>query len=330
MDLNHEELNLTELLQSVVDMFRIQAWQKGLCLCWEMDPQVPLSLVGDPVRLRQILVNLLGNALKFTQQGEVKVNIGKAEEDATDEVVTLLCSVTDTGIGIPEDKKGLLFESFSQADSSTSKRYAGTGLGLAICKRLTGMMGGQIWFESTEGKGTSFHFTVRFPKSSMEKTKKSSETGASRPQDLRGLKILLAEDNKIIQMALRQVVEQLGASCVTVSNGKEVMSSLEAGGFDVVLMDVQMPEMDGVEATRAIRKSESGRIDPSIPIIGLTAYAMEGDRERFLRAGMNDCVFKPMEDEELHDAIKRLVTARLNSNPIYREPHPAPPRKPRP
>jgi CheY-like chemotaxis protein len=263
--------------------------------------------VGDPGRLRQVLINLVGNGLKFTEKGEVRVKVERVgDEGEENDALKLRFTVSDTGIGIPEDKVEMLFESFSQADSSTSRKRGGTGLGLAICKRLVEMMGGVIGCESTPGQGSRFCFTIWLGKTPKDAAEHHLQPEAPEVEDLRGLRILLAEDNELIKFALKFALEQVGAEVVTVSDGRECLSSLEKGEpFDLVLMDIQMPEMDGVEATRRIRESKS--VNCRIPIVALTAHAMKGDRERFLNAGVDDYVSKPVENQELYEVVKRVT-----------------------
>ena len=270
-----------------------------------VDPDVPESLIGDAYRIGQVLRNLMSNAAKFTEKGSIEVTIRRRSNDR------LLFSVSDTGIGIPENSKKDLFSKFYQADGSYTKRYKGTGLGLAISKELVELMGGEIGFRSRPGAGSTFFFTVRL-KSSMGEKERSREgqwqpSKAGSPET--GLKILLAEDEVLNRKAMTYFLERKGYHVTPAVNGKEVLKAWEEGDYDIILMDVQMPEMDGVEATHQIRMLESDLKKRQIPIIALTAYAMRGDKEDFLNAGMNDYVSKPVDYDPLVEKINRLVSS---------------------
>jgi two-component system sensor histidine kinase/response regulator len=450
--LNLEEIdfNLRITLETAADMLALKAHGKGLELACHIKPEVPTSLVGDPGRLRQIIINLGGNAVKFTETGEVSILCGVESKDQ--ESVLLHFSVSDTGIGISEEKLDAVFGNFEQADGYITQKYGGTGLGLSISKQLSEMMGGKIWVESKLGKGSTFHFTTRFrlqPEkelieskpidlqglrilivddnntnriilretvsswefpygeasdgkstlTEMEKAVKDDnpynlvlmdiqmpdmdgfevserirknpmfrdariilltsagqrgdanrcrELGVSayllkpiRPSELfdailsvlrhemsdstslkphlitrhaireerqeRGSSILLADDSPAMQQLATSVLNRRGHSVVVVKNGREALEALEKWHFDLVLMDVQMPEMDGIEATQAIRTSKSSTFDPQIPIIAITAHAMKGDKDRCFQAGMNGYVSKPLKIEELFEVIEKFV-----------------------
>jgi len=445
LELDHSPFDLRDMLGEMLTTLALRAHQKGLELAAHVAPPVPETVIGDPVRLRQILINLVGNAIKFTERGEVVIDVCQEEKSPSGDVV-LHFLVRDTGIGIPEDKQKLIFEAFAQADGSTTRRYGGTGLGLAISSRLVERMGGRLWVESESGQGSSFHFTARFGHhgAALEKPSRpepgrlrglsalvvddnatnryilteilsqwqmrptavenaaaalralelakqkgepfalilldahmpgvdgfmlaerirtnSNLTGATvmmlssashpidarRCQELglaaylikpikqaelyrailaalgapvarpasqprpaltragRSLRVLLAEDNAVNQKLAVRLIEKQGHSIAVVSNGQEALEALEREPFDLVLMDVQMPDMDGFETTAAIRARErdNGR---HIPILAMTAYAMKGDRERCLECGMDDYVSKPIQPRELWEAIERLT-----------------------
>lgn len=450
LDLDLIEFNIRNIVEETARMMALPADEKGLELITEVDPGVPEVLIGDPVRVRQVLFNLLGNAIKFTERGEVVVGL-TAEENPEGFSVHMV--VSDTGIGIPKERQQSIFEAFAQADTSTTRRFGGTGLGLTITSRLIHLMGGRIWVESELGQGSRFHCTVQcgvaaqpartessrsvdlrdiavmivddnetnrrilkqtlmnwqmkptlangalealsmlqdaqrsgtpFPlvitdqhmpgmdgfglaekinedpelasttilmlssagtggegarcrefgiKACLLKPVKQSElraaivatlsasgrpiesSGVATSQSLgksrRPLSILLAEDNRVNQMLAKRRLEQRGHTVLVVNNGLEVLAQLETSSFDLVLMDVQMPEMDGFEATRAIREREQ----PSgnhLPIIALTANAMAGDQERCLAAGMDGYLSKPLKSRELFDAIERLELANIS------------------
>jgi len=260
--------------------------------------------VGDPVRLCQIVVNLAANAIKFTQEGHVTISVEtKREEDFS---VFLHFTVSDTGIGIPPDQIETIFESFKQVDGSTTRQYGGTGLGLTISKQLVNMMGGRIWVESELGKGSTFHFTVRFRLSQGEATEVLHTKDLSVQKAPRQLSILLAEDNPVNQKVAAAMLKKRGHSVVVASNGREALEALDKERVDLVLMDVQMPEMDGFEATELIRDREEGN-GGHIPIVAMTAHAMKGDREKCLAAGMDDYVAKPIKGEHLFTVVEKLA-----------------------
>jgi PAS domain S-box-containing protein len=435
MELEETSLNLGKLLDDIVMNLSYQARTKGLVLDCSISSDVPLLLKGDPGRLRQVLLNLIGNAVKFTEKGQIHIDVSLAapsEADARGSVVSLMFKVTDTGVGIKSDVLERIFESFTQADGSTTRQYGGSGLGLAISNRLVKLMNGEFKVDSEPGKGSTFAFTVEFTadedvapetcltsagswghvlllpcngsegralmdllngwnldtccasvdgslstvvpdsgfdviimdmggtdkdiRKSVERMRQFEGARASsaiiisdrlvtdpeksdmadlnidgiilqpyKPDDLLGLirrslsrpkpssayvknvpgklKILLAEDNIINQRFASKALEKASHSVKVVSNGLEVLKELKAGKFDIVLMDIQMPELDGYETTSRIRKHKGGSFDPNIPIIALTAHAMRGDREKCLSAGMNGYVSKPFRVSELNDVV---------------------------
>ena len=292
----------------------VRAHTKGVELAYHVEADVPDTLFGDLGRLRQVVINLVGNAIKFTNDGEVVVRV--RAETQTSEAVTLHFAVADTGIGISADKLGTIFVPFQQADGSMARRYGGTGLGLTISARLVEMMGGSIGVESTVGQGSTFYFTIGMGVQSVPPAQPSREAidlrGVAPP--LRPLRILLAEDNLINQKVSMGTLTKEGHQVFVANNGQEAVAALESQAFDLVLMDVQMPEMDGLEATAAIRQGEkaTGR---RIPIIALTAHAMKGDRERFLTAGMDGYVAKPLRQAELWKVIAQCLSPRAEDAP---------------
>jgi len=305
------DLNLRDTLREAMRPLAFQAHEKGIELALRVLPDVPNALIGDRVRLGQIVVNLIGNAIKFTAEGEVVLRVER--EGRTDEGIHLHFSVADTGIGIPPEKQRLVFMPFAQADGSTTRQYGGTGLGLAICSRLAQLMGGRIWVESEVGKGSTFHFTALFelrepvggelamPPAASEPYQRLSGGGGSATSQ-RKLRILLAEDNAVNQKLVVRMLEKRGHSILVTVNGKEALAAIEKQAFDLVLMDVQMPDMDGFEATAEIRRREK-ESGGHIPIIAMTAHAMKGDRERCLDAGMDAYVSKPIAIKDLLDTI---------------------------
>jgi signal transduction histidine kinase/CheY-like chemotaxis protein len=303
LELERVEFDLRSSLDDVLKPLAVRAHSKGLELTCEIGADVPAGLLGDPVRVRQVLVNLVGNALKFTEEGEVTVDIG-VESRSADGVV-LHVAVRDTGIGIPPEKQAAIFESFTQADSSTTRQYGGTGLGLAISVQLVELMEGKMWVESKVGEGSTFHFTAELG-AVTEAPALTVESGDLRPG--RVLDILLGEDHPVNQKLAVHILEEWGHSVMVANNGKQVLAALANMHFDLVLMDGRMPEMDGFEATAAIRQGEQ-ESGEHVPIIALTAQAMQGDRERFLKAGMDGYVTKPFKRGELFGEIERLVNS---------------------
>ena len=295
-------------LEESVKSLAVRAGQKGLAFVWDVRPDVPEWLVGDALRLQQVLVNLIGNAVKFTERGGVSVVVEGAGRTALEFVFR--SSVADTGIGIPRDKQARVFEAFVQADGSTTRRYGGTGLGLAISSRLVALMGGSIHVESEAGVGSAFRFTVRLGILST----RPGEAGSAEPlesglsQAARSLRILLAEDNAVNQRLATLLLEKQGHAVVVAANGVDALEALGCHAFDLVLMDVQMPVMDGLECARAIRERERGT-GCHIPILAMTAHALKPDRERCLAAGMDGYVSKPVRVQELMEAIERAVAA---------------------
>ena len=313
LELESRPFSPRRLVASVVDEQRLAAEHKGLTLRHGVDEAVPCRVLGDAQRLRQILVNLVGNALKFTDTGrvEVAVSLDPGTGAAGDEAVRLLFSVSDTGIGLAPEQCTRIFDSFVQVDSGLTKRYAGSGLGLAICRKLTGLMGGEIWVESEPGRGATFRFTARFGAvACREPAEPGRRTANRRETDLPGLSVLVAEDNRINQLFTEDLLASRGHDVTVVGNGAEALDLLGRRHFDLVLMDVQMPVMDGLAATRAIRAHTGGLFDPDIPVLGLSAYAIKGDRERFMAAGMNDYLAKPIRFEDFFRAMRRLVRRR--------------------
>jgi PAS domain S-box-containing protein len=303
-----QPFDLRSCIEGSIDLVAGIALEKGLSLNYFMDSQVPVSLMGDVTSLRQVLVNLLSNAVKFTDIGGVSITV--TSQPNSDNRFELHFEVRDTGMGIPEEFMGSLFQSFCQVDMTTTRKYGGTGLGLAISKRLVELMEGRIWVESEMGKGSTFHFTISVePASSPVQTESpgaQSQSGLSKDQ-LGSLRLLLAEDNMVNQKVALRMLGKLGIRADVAANGLEVLEALERQPYDIVLMDVQMPEMDGFEATRAIRE----RWQKEAPaIIAVTAHAIEGDRERCLEAGMDDYISKPVKMEELVGALGRYLPIR--------------------
>jgi PAS domain S-box-containing protein len=306
LEMESVDFDLRESIEPVLKTLGLRARQEGLELKCVVEPRVPELLVGDPSRLGQILVNLLGNAVKFTDRGEVRVTV---QLDSLEECSAVLhFSVKDTGIGIPSEKLACIFEAFIQADGSTARRYGGTGLGLTISRQLVQMMGGRLWAESVLGEGSTFHFTARFGTAQTSQTRESRQglaTPPSLPEEQKSLQILLAEDNAVNQTLAVRALEKHGHLVVVARNGREAVGKVEMQPFDLVLMDVQMPEMDGLEATLAIRQREKSS-GGHLPIVAMTAHAMQGDEERCVAAGMDGYISKPIDIKELISVVKRV------------------------
>jgi CheY-like chemotaxis protein/HPt (histidine-containing phosphotransfer) domain-containing protein/two-component sensor histidine kinase len=304
LEVDEIDFDLRTILENVTDMLAVRAEEKGIELTCHLKPNLPIALVGDPTRLRQIIVNLAENAIKFTQEGEVNISIETEKED--DSSVLLHFTVSDTGIGISADKIETVFDSFRQADGSTTRKYGGTGLGLAISKQLVSMMGGKIWVDSELEKGSTFHFTARFQLSQGEATEVLHTKSLPIQKAPRQLSILIVEDNPVNQKVAETMLEKRGHRVFVASNGREALETLDKEHIDVILMDVQMPEMDGFEATELIRDREKGN-GGHIPIVAMTAHAMKGDRERCLAAGMDSYISKPIRAEQLFTVIQNLA-----------------------
>ncbi len=290
------------LVRDTLEVVALRAREKGLTLTARVADAVPAALRGDPGRLRQILLNLVSNAVKFTEVGEVAVAV-EVTADGEDEV-TLRCNVEDTGVGIAPEAQSRLFESFTQSDSSTTRRFGGTGLGLAICRRLVTLMGGEIGLRSAPGVGSAFWFTARLAHAIAPLGPAAPAASASLPS-LPRASILIAEDNLVNQRVAAAMLGKLGQQVEVASNGREAVERARAGHHDLILMDCQMPEVDGFAATRTIRGEE--REGRRVPIIAMTAFAMKGDRERCIEAGMDDYIAKPMPIDQLAQVLARWL-----------------------
>jgi CheY-like chemotaxis protein len=327
MEIIRKPFGTRQLVDSIRDAFKDQAAKKGLELSMDVHPSVPEYVIGDTSRIRQILFNLVGNSMKFTPRGTIHVRMsGLSREDPRR--VGVVFEVSDTGIGVSQEQMQDLFEPFTQVESDYSRSYQGTGLGLGIVKRLVLLMGGSLCMDSEPGRGTSTFFRLDFelpyplyPEREAGVTTEAAaiEEGfeAQAPQESdvaasgeKSLSVLVAEDNRINRITATRFLAKLGHEAVCAESGEEALELLASRHFDCVLMDVQMPVMDGIEATSRIRAGEAPGVDPDLPVIAMTAHAMIGDREQIMKAGMDDYVAKPIEMDLLEAALARVAARR--------------------
>lgn len=305
LSLSPSPFQLRHLLNTTLHPLALRAQEKGLQLKWQVSAAIKDELIGDSGRLQQILINLVGNAIKFTHAGEIQLTVQEQNGRAVNEMF-MLFAVRDTGIGIAADKQATIFQPFQQADSSISRRYGGTGLGLAISAQLVTMMGGELKVESTLNEGSIFYFSVRFPVI-QSSTKTAEVTLTHRLETERPLTILLVEDNAINQMVAMHLLTKVGHQVAVANNGQQAVQVWLEQQPQVVLMDLQMPVMDGLEATKLIRQHEQRLQVPRTPIIALTANARDSDKERCLQAGMDTFLSKPFAAKELVTVLETLV-----------------------
>jgi CheY-like chemotaxis protein/HPt (histidine-containing phosphotransfer) domain-containing protein len=328
--------DLARTVRHIINLVILQAIKKEINISFHIDADVPNELTGDVAHLRQVILNLVGNAVKFTDKGKIRVEISKysmensnvsLEDSLPNRPVYLKFSISDTGIGIPEDKLNIIFDRFIQADSSITKKFGGTGLGLSISKKLVELMGGKIWVESQKDKGSTFHFTSSFNIANVDKIEgpeiidencsfiNPDITNSLLTGNNKTSRILLAEDNVLNQKVAVGLLHKLGCDVDVVFNGMEAIEALKKNHYDIIFMDVNMPEMDGIQATQIIRSSKSGEFDPAIPIIALTAHAFEEDRERCLSSGMSKYIAKPFGKKDIIKALEQFnFSFRLNNN----------------
>ena len=302
LSVEHAPFVVAACVANAVDLLDTPAHAKGLSLRTIIDPSVPVAVAGDITRVRQILVNLLSNAVKFTERGEIIVRVERGPSPPDE--VELIFSVQDTGIGIPADRLDRLFQQFSQVDISTTRRYGGTGLGLAISKRLAELHGGHMWVQSEPGAGSRFFFSIRAqPASAPEAPAPSADLGAFDPTfaQRHPVEILVAEDNPVNQKVARRLLEKLGYTPEIVANGLEALVALRRRPFDVVLMDVEMPEMDGATATRALRAELPSASQPAV--IAVSAHALDSDRTQSMECGLDHYITKPVRLDQLTSAL---------------------------
>lgn len=311
IELERISFDMQQLCGEVHDMMNIKAREKGIDLFLRFASHAPRRVVGDPGRVRQVLFNLINNAIKFTDKGHVTVSVRATAYAAGP--VQFEFEVEDTGIGIPDDKTNYIFNKFTQADQSTARKFGGTGLGLSICRELTHMMGGDIGVRSQLGKGSTFWFRIQLqedPMSSIDSAPAENATSQppSAPPLVSNLKVLLVEDNPVNQMVATAMLEKLGCQCATADNGDIACRMVQQESFDLILMDCQMPVMDGYEATEKIRQHEAATGHSRTPIIAFTAHALKGNDEKCKAAGMDDFISKPVRQSDLERVLSAWVT----------------------
>ena len=301
--LSPEVFDLRDALENIMHTLALKAEEKHLQLRLSLAPGLPRQIESDPARLRQILFNLVGNALKFTEAGRINISVDQQNCPPN----TLHFCVTDTGIGIPAEKIASIFDAFSQADGSITRKYGGTGLGLTITRSLVGMLGGRIWVESKPGQGSSFHFTLRYlPVADALPSSRPATNNTATAAKPQSAFVLVVEDNPVNQVLARKLLEKLGHRVGIAEDGAEGVDAWRSGVFDLILMDGMMPVMDGIEATRLIRAEEQDT-GTHIPIIAMTANAMVGDREKYLASGMDDYIAKPVSFDALSGTLAKWL-----------------------
>lgn len=304
MNLDVKPFNLRVLITESIDLFKIPANAAGLSIEATIDSAVPVNLSGDSFRLKQVISNLLGNAVKFTTEGSINLTVRAIKQADENDFVNLEFVIKDTGIGIPKEKQNLLFSRFYQADNSNTRNYGGSGLGLSICEGLVEKMGGDIWVESTVGEGSCFYFTCKMGIASTET--QPFETVINQMRDHEGITILLAEDDEINRILIQKVALKKGWQVTFAENGEQAVALLQQNDFDLILMDVQMPVMNGFLATQIIRSMEREK-GTRIPIIAMTAHALDGDNEKCLEAGMDDYFTKPVNFDVFYAMVEKWL-----------------------
>lgn len=308
MQLVETEFDLHKTKKSIQELYALEAEKKGIRLEFLRDTNMHTTFVGDETRLRQILFNLVGNALKFTDRGEVQVETTLLPV-SKGPFSRLLITVSDTGIGIPDENLREIFEPFVQAEGSYTRRFQGAGLGLSIVRRLVELLGGTIAIDSTVGKGTTFYISLPLKAPDMASAGATIPGPTQVPDTRSPLRVLLAEDDAVSSLTGKRLLEKAGCHVAVAKDGREALQLLAEQDFDLILMDIQMPTMDGVEATKAIRGTQALGAKANVPIVAMTAYAMTGDKETFLAAGMDDYLAKPVDKAELMNVIERVLHA---------------------
>jgi len=303
MDIEAVPFELPNLCRAVIDLWRDSASKKGVTLVFDIDPAAPAWVVGDPTRVRQVLSNLVSNALKFTERGQVILALQLAEPPSA-ESARLRLSVSDTGVGLTEEQIGKLFTAFTQAEASTTRRFGGTGLGLNICRRLVEMMGGKISVDSRYGEGSTFYLELTLP---IAEPLEAEEPAAIR-HDIGEMRLLVVDDNPTNRLVAAAILGAAGAAVETANDGVGALDALRHQAFDAVLMDIHMPRLDGVGALKAIRAGEAGRSD--IPVVALTADAFEGEAARLMTLGFDAVQSKPIQPASLIATLTALQAPR--------------------
>jgi len=310
MQLERVAFNIAEMMEEVVSIMSVKAKEKHIDLSVKYDAQLDDNFIGDPLRLRQVIMNLLSNAIKFTEKGTVTVHLAALPHKALN-TIDLIVEVMDTGIGISPDKLDTIFSKFSQADTSMTRKYGGTGLGLSISKTLIQLMGGTISVMSTLGLGSKFTIQLPLQRAEEDQNKivlpRPANTDVAQTQEKDKPMVLLVEDYKGNVIVASSMLDAMGYRWELAENGREAVEKTAANDYDLILMDVQMPWMDGLEATRRIRAHEAAHHKPPVPILAMTAYSLAGDRERCIDAGMNEYISKPFKPEELRDKARALL-----------------------
>lgn len=310
LEMEKINFNIEKMINGALKAHIIQAASKGLDFKYNFSNEIPKYIIGDPTRLRQVLNNLINNSIKFTEKGSVKLTVQPVEIKR--DTVELKFIISDTGIGISSNGRSKLFKSFSQVDGSITRRFGGSGLGLVICKKLINKMGGNIWFQSTEGEGTSFYFTAKFKLGTEIIEHDKIEYKLVRNN--KRMHLLVVDDAAVNLTVISRMLEEKGYEVDKAGNGLEAVSMVEKVKYDVILMDIQMPLMDGIEATKQIRKMEGTKAHT--PIIAITAFALRVDREKFISIGMDDYVAKPIKMNELFGAIEKIFFKNISKKVV--------------
>jgi signal transduction histidine kinase len=313
IDIDHIEFSLQHCLRGATSTVAARAEEKKIQLRIHIAPDVPDRLMGDPDRLRQVLLKILDNAVKFSSGGDVLINVARESQPGTPPdnshgSLHLLFTLEDNGPGVPREKRNLIFEPMRQLDGSTTRKYGGSGLGLAMCGKLVRLMDGRIWLDSNVKAGSRFCFTVRVGVPENNAPSKPPAAGPARKERVTGLRVLVAEDNRVNQVVTSRLLEKHGFQTLAAYSGRAALELLQWERVDLVLMDVQMPEIDGLEATRRIREMEK-KTGAHLPILAMTAGALQGDRDKCLSAGMDGYLTKPVQSNQLFQAIDSLLAS---------------------
>ena len=307
VEIEYAEFSIHNVLEDIYNITSVSVLNKGIGMTVNISEDIDFNVIGDSLRLQQVLLNLISNAIKFTEKGSVKVDVSIAHSE--NDTAQLLFSVKDTGIGMTEEQMSRIFEAFGQADTSTTREYGGTGLGLAISKSLVHLLGGRIWVESTPGVGSTFFFTATFKTVESDGTaavQRQTEDEFQVPDNIKGSRVLLAEDNEINRFIANELLTTAGFLLDSAENGAQAVEMVQSQTYDIILMDIQMPEMDGFTATKIIRSMHEF---DHLPILAMTANAMQGDREKSLEAGMDDHITKPLMPQVMFKKICHWIEA---------------------